>query len=176
MNPINTYIVNQLHSDKLIEKYGSINISVIKQDDNFRLAELKDSEGVLRTYAITIFPAILYSDKLMSIHQDVKNGSAIGQTIMEHGCDIAKRIISNFTIDTPNFFKDVKELTSGQLSEIYCRSDTSYEYYAEVCEIYCPSFKQTDTDKIYINEAILEKIQHILFLANIHFEKLNLTL
>lgn len=169
---INT--VNQLHTEKLIQKYGNINISLIKHngDSNLRLSELKDEDGVLRTYAITIFSSVPYSDILTDINRSVKNGSSIGQTIKDFGCGIAKKTIANFIIDTPNFFNDYHKFTSCNLSEIYCKTDGGYEYYAEICEILCPSFKLHDSINEYENKSITEKIKNVLSLGDIYPENI----
>ena len=47
MKSLEINIVKQLHTEKLIQKYGNINISVIKHNgnNNLRLSELKDKEG-----------------------------------------------------------------------------------------------------------------------------------
>lgn len=155
-------LVKQLHTEKLIKKYGSISVTVIKHSDNLRLSELKDNNGILRTYAITIFSETPYSNKLMTIHNEIKNGASIGQTIKDFGCDIAKKTVANFIISTPVFFNDNKKFTCCQLSEIYCRIDDHYEFYAGICEIFCPSFKVPNSINKYENASICAKVKNVL--------------
>ncbi len=175
MESLEINIISQLHTEKLIQKYGCINISIKKQNGNLRISELKDGDAVLRTYAITVFSTIPYSDELISIHKDVLNGSAIGQTIKQAGFDIIKKNVINFIIETPKFFNNKTELTTCQLFEIYCKVEAKYEYYAEVCEIYCPTFKPLKFKNEIIDTFILEKISHILSLASIDSKKIILT-
>jgi len=157
---------NELHTERLSDKYGPIIVNISSQIKNIRISELRDMNGILRTYAITIFSDNQLSGKLNELHEKIKGGLPIGETIKKFGYNIVKKNKIEFVIHTPAVFNSASLSTSGQYSEIYCEIQNNLEYYADICEIYCPDFVKSSTD--FDDDIIsFEKVKGILKYAKI---------
>lgn len=169
--------INELHTDKLIEKYGGFKVSIISQEGNIRISELRDLGNTLRTFAISFFSTTEYSTKLKVVHDKILNGMPIGDTLRNNGFDVQKEVISNFVIEKPKIFQTSENFThtTGQLSKISCRDELGSQFYAEVCEIYCPCF-QIPKDNLYSNDRIATRILELLTFAEIQNLKYKLTI
>lgn len=159
----NIQIMHKLHSDELFEMFGPIHIQVISKSNNIRVAKLYDQTEGVRTLAITIFSEHMSSEKLKEIHQTVNDGFPIGQTIRKFNAQAGKKVICNFIVGTTGIFSESGDLSAGQLFDLYYLENGIFEYYATICEIYCPEFASLKTKDDRADDEIEKKLFDIFY-------------
>lgn len=163
--------INRLHTDALTEKYGEIHAEVIRHDDTraehdpefipLREANLCDSEGISRTYALTFLTYDPENDEIYAIDQELKAGGMIGATFKKHGYEVRKNVLDVFTVTvTPelqSYFRLDAPEAKGRLAEFYARrGDDEPKIYGNVLEIYTPDFRPATinaVDIVQVNPA-----------------------
>ncbi len=161
----------KLHTDILELKYGPIQARVLRHDDvaekkrlkedAIREAELVDSEGITRTYALSFLKYDTNNSELVAIDVKIREGGLIGKTFREQGYEVKKNVIDVFLIDLPEWlksdFQTDHQQAKARITEFYAKKENQTPViYAYVLEIYSPDFKNPDdginsTDKTQIN-------------------------
>src|SRR3989344_7231188 len=117
-------LAERLHTDVLEEKYGQIKSKVIRHDFNIREAHLIDTNGISRTYAITLLNEIK-NKEIKAINEKIKFGKPIGKAFREYEYAIRKNVLDVFIIKLPIWLKqdfDTKEnYAKARLSEFYAK-------------------------------------------------------
>lgn len=157
-------LVDRLHTDVLQDKYGRIEVRILRHDDSLREVHLVDVKRVSRTYALTIFPPYeTRSAEILKIDSEIKAGKLIGAAFREHGYEIRKNVLDVFVIELPEglkaSFRMNDELAKVRLSEFLTRKDPEkIEHYATVFEIYHPNFRAaiiSENDLRQINASLI---------------------
>ncbi len=162
-------VIEKLHTDVLEQKYGPIHAVVVRHDnvleakrgaERIREARLVDTEGILRTYALTFLTYDKENRDLVAIDEEIRNGGLIGQTFRLHGYTVKKNVIEVFLIDLPewmqkDFHSETKQ-AKARLTEFYAKREGVVPVvYGTVLEIYSPDFKDPNDG---INEVDLAQV------------------
>ncbi|MDO8647996.1 MAG: hypothetical protein Q7R70_06320 [Candidatus Diapherotrites archaeon] len=145
-------IAKELHTDVLAQKYGQISAKVLRHDEKAREAHLIDSNGISRTFAITLFPKSI-PKQIKKINEQIKNGSPIGETFRQNGFEVRKNVLSVNILQIPkwlkNDFRTGKASAKYRISEFYAKSQKSKPViYGTVIEIYSPDFREAKINQI----------------------------
>jgi hypothetical protein len=139
-----------LNSDAIRDRYGSYSVDVIAQSSTQRVAALRsgfEPNVICRTLAFTQFKTPV-AKELQQIHNQILDGSSIGETIRKNGFEVIKRDQKYFQITSGNLFDRLSRNTVPKgallLAQIYriSASSTSSEHpYAVIIEIYHPDYR-----------------------------------
>ncbi len=142
-----------LHTTALIKIYGPIKGQIIRQDEKVRIVHMQDGKGISRTLAIVRFGNIR-TRSLKKTHQQILNGSLLGQTLYDSDIPFNKHYIGNHSIQLPLWLmKDFRTRETEGLamfSTIHVEGATSKSekfLYAEIIEIVPPYLVDTYRSK-----------------------------
>src|ERR1700746_1877337 len=93
-----------LLSEELRNRFGTIKINIIEQNDDYRITVLESDEGNAKSLAICMFSETPFSTELEKVHEKIKKGGLIGETIKSNGFSVVKNLCCNFSIDAPKIF------------------------------------------------------------------------
>jgi hypothetical protein len=114
------------------------------------------------TFSIVVFSERRLTPRLAALNEKITHGLSIGEAFKKSGHDLVRKIISDFIIGKPGMFREDSEFTTGQLAEIYFRyPGKDDEFYAEVCEVYPPSFRSQGPPRA-ANRRKLQRIAKLL--------------
>jgi hypothetical protein len=116
----------KLHTDKLPPTSPVIDV----HNEDMRIADLEDTEGISRTHALTFFAdETAWPEEVKALNEKIKAGASIGKTFRAAGYEITKNEVDHFQIALPDWlkerFKTDEEKSNVRAYEFYVRkSDT----------------------------------------------------
>ena len=160
MKSLEHYNLNKrLHTEVLKEKYGSIGLQVLCDDDYKREVLLLDESSVARTYALTLKKSDWKDNKeMIAVNDAIKKGQGIGEAFKKRKFDIQKNVLDVYIVSLPKWlqqsFKTKSKTAKARIMEFVVKKDKSIYNYGIVTEIYSPLFRKprvSEEDKVQIN-------------------------
>ena len=74
--------LENLHTSTLEKLFGSIDLRIIRQDDDVRIVQLIDKNGISRTLGVVKFFNI-DNDLLAEVHKRILDGGLLGKTLFD---------------------------------------------------------------------------------------------
>ncbi|MBX2924997.1 MAG: hypothetical protein KF746_22540 [Chitinophagaceae bacterium] len=148
-----------LHTEMLEQKYKTITVQVLYDDDRVREALLVNEDMVTTTYAITFKnDDWRQSEEMCSINNDIKGGTGIGRAFKAKGFAIQKNVLDVFITPIPlwlqDSFKSGRNTAKVRVIEFFVRRKDEVYHYATIAEVYAPAFRKPvihAVDELQIN-------------------------
>ena len=167
-----------LHTSALEKLFGPIGLRIISEDDEFRITELYDPEGISRTLGIVKFGNIELP-ALKPVHSKILKGGLLGKTLFESNIEFDKEFIGSCIIKLPDWLKDDFKTTGenglGIFSRILLNIDSESGdnmLYAELIEIIPSELMPKFMDKTRPLMKIDKNLRSLLRAANLEAVKL----
>lgn len=153
--------INQLlHTDILKRLYSQVTVAVESQSDNVRKSHLLDELGISRTYAITHFHPLNWTDKVAQIAAEIRQGKSIGETFQRHGYNIHKKPVCAIKVGLSKQLRE-RMATTRAIGALYqyvlsvAKGTDSPLYFATITEVY-----PADLSEVLERERILVITPH----------------
>jgi len=168
-------IRDRLHTDVLQDRYGSVHVELVQQDNSVRLAHLCDENNISRTFAATLFNQKAIQGVLASVHEQIINGKPIGVAFRESGFKIRKNVLSVFITHIPDElqerFRVIGDRAKVRVSEFITKDiHDNITVYGWVGEVYSPDFRAPSINKI--DEAQLRPATAVALENNVSLNEL----
>ena len=149
----------KLHIEVLRERYGNIDVHVLRYDDQKREVLLMDEHRIARTYALTLKKDDWKQNKeIAAVNDAIKKGMGIGIAFKKAGFEIQKNVLDVYITKLParlqQAFRTKSKTAKTRITEFIVRKDNLIYNYGTVIEIYSPDFRKpriTEADKSQIN-------------------------
>ncbi len=167
-----------LHTSTLEKLFGSIDLHIVRQDEDIRIIQLNDKKGISRTLGIVRFLNI-NGQPLKEAHNKIIAGGLLGKTLYNSGINFNKEFIGSFQIKLPNWlqkdFKTEQDKGFGFFSRISVQTSskpTNKFLYSELIEIIPIELADVFVDKIKPLKEIDENILSLVKMADLKVIKL----
>lgn len=145
-----------LLTDTLEKKYGKISLNVVLHDHNIRKVHLLDSDGISRTFAVTLFKQ--NNDRsIADITASVIKGNPIGKELRRLGYTTRRNVLSVYDVELPTWlmkaFHTKQHKAEVEIYEFYAKKEGEVPIlYGIIAEILSPEFiAPTQSSKIDAN-------------------------
>lgn len=167
-----------LHTSTLEKIFGSIDLNIIRQDENIRIIHLNDKSGISRTLGIVRFLNIR-GQSLKEAHNKILEGGLLGKTLYNFDINFNKEFIGSLQIKLPNWlkkdFKTEEDKCFGFFSKISVQTSplsNNKFLYSELIEIIPPELTNVFIDKIKPLKEIDENLLSLIREADLEVIKL----
>jgi len=171
--------IENLHTSTLEKLFGSIDLRIIRQDEDVRIVQLNDENGISRTLGIVKFFNI-ENDLLVEAHEKILKGGLLGKTLFDSNIDFDKKLIGTLQVKLPQWLKNDfnTEQDSGFaiISKISINNDRLSNdklLYSELIEIIPPELTDVFIDKTKQLEDISLNVLSLFKSTNLEIIKLD---
>lgn len=162
-----------LHTSVLEKLFGSIDLRIIRQDEDIRIIQLNDKNEISRTLGVVRFLNI-ESKQLKIAHGKILEGGLLGKTLLDLDIDFDKEFIGKLQVKLPDWLK--KDFNTQQdtslafFSKILVRTNSLSDrnlLYAELVEIIPPELTDVFVDKTKSLSKIDDNLLSLLKVVDI---------
>ncbi len=171
--------LENLHTSTLEKLFGSINLRIIRQDEDVRIVQLNDENGISRTLGIVKFFNV-ENDLLVEVHEKILEGGLLGKTLFDSNINFDKKFIGTLQVKLPQWLKndfDTEQDSSfaiiSKISIYNDRLSNDKLLYSELIEIIPPELTDIFIDKTKQLENISLNVLSLFKSANLEVIKLD---
>ena len=171
--------LENLHTSTLEKLFGSIDLRIIRQDEDVRIVQLNDENGISRTLGIVKFFNI-DNDLLVEVHEKILEGGLLGKTLFDSNIDFDKKFIGTLQVKLPQWLKkdfDTEQDSSfaiiSKISIYNDRLTNDKLLYSELIEIIPPELTDVFVDKTKQLNNISLNVLSLFKSANLEVIKLD---
>lgn len=171
--------LENLHTSTLEKLFGAIDLRIIRQDEDVRIVQLNDENGISRTLGIVKFFNI-ENDLLVEVHEKILEGGLLGKTLFDSNINFDKKFIGTLQVKLPQWLKndfDTEQDSSfaiiSKISIYNDRLSNDKLLYSELIEIIPPELTDVFIDKTKQLENISLNVLSLFKSANLEVIKLD---
>ena len=142
-----------LHTSTLEKLFGSIDLRIIRQDDDVRIVQLNDKKGISRTLGVVKFFNV-DNDLLVEVHKRILDGGLLGKTLFDSNVDFDKEFIGTLQVKLPKWLKEDFKTEQDSCFAIFSKISINTNIiskdkilYSELIEIIPPELTTMFVDK-----------------------------